>query len=136
MYTIMAMFEQPQTGSAGAPVPGMGDALQQAIQARSQATPVPQLSQVSPGAPSAQGAVPTQAPTVSQTANLPSPQESTGSAQPNSEAELIIKALSQRMKAISDVEKAQTQPTGAPAMNMGGGGYMATGLHSAKSRYM
>lgn len=118
------MADGARMGSAFA---GMGanpqNALQQAIEARqSGGQPVPQLSQVTPASPQGQ-------PPVNPRVNAGTPQavpQGMGQAvQPSSEAELIIKALGQRLSSISAVEKAQVVPPKAQAPQAApvGGGY-------------
>ena len=105
-------------GSFGA---GLGQGAQNplaaAIAARQgQGAPVPQLNQTTPA--SAQGQSP-QAPPVPSGApsGMPMPQGMAGGTPPSTEAELIVKGLTDRLKAISKVEQ---QPLAAP---VGGGGY-------------
>lgn len=82
--------------------------LMAAISARNKGqAPVGQLNQMSPASP--QGSplppnVPSNAPSAG-------PRPTPPNSQPSSEAELIIKALSQRLGAISAVDKAKSQPT-------------------------
>lgn len=81
---------------------GSQDPLQAAIQSRmGGGAPVPQLNQTMQGSP--QPSQPTgQAPT-------PIDQPQGASKPPSSEAELIVKALSQRLGLISKVEAPQTE---------------------------
>src|SRR3990167_7734081 len=105
----------PNLGQFGLGQPNAQDALQQAIQARSQGTSVPQLNQTMQGSPQ-----PGQAPTtaaVPQVGGAPTGGEPKA---PTSESELIVKALDQRLRAISKVEEANLAPALAPAQ--GGGG--------------
>ena len=97
-------------GSFGQGQPGQPqDALQQAIQARSQGTqPVPQLNQTMQGSPQ-----PGQPPTTD-IGSAPQPKA------PTTEAEIIVKALDSRLKSISEVEKGSVTPAqggGKPTMD-------------------
>lgn len=80
--------------------PGTQDALQQAIQARSQGSrPVPQLNQTMQGSP--------QPPQVPQTGGeMATPTAKT----PVTEAEIILKAFDSRLKTISKIEEANLAP--------------------------
>jgi len=96
---------QPNMGQMG--MGGNQDALQQAIMARqSGAAPVPQMNQTMQGSP--------QPSPVSGSAPMPIDGQPAQKA-PNSEAELIVKALSQRLGMISKTE--QAAPVGGGSSN-------------------
>lgn len=101
----------PNLGQFSAGNPQAQQAVQAAIQARSgQSAPVPQLAQTSQQ-PATQtpspvaGAPP--GPTTPQAGGVQAPQQAKP---PATEAELIIKGLTQRLSAISKVETAQVSP--------------------------
>lgn len=107
------------------------DALQAALSARAEGGQMPPQSQQTLG----NQAVPAPLPAVdAQGMPVPESPGAAGAKPPSSEAELIIKALSQRLGSISKVEQGQVAPPesqqGVPGfapegagMAMGGGGY-------------
>ena len=95
-----------------------GDALQQAIAARGggQQSGMGGLNQMSPSAP---GYAPTLSPQAAGAAPAPMRQQGMGGMSgkpPSSEAEIIERAFSDRLKAISNSEKAQTSLQAMPVM--------------------
>lgn len=100
---------------------GMGanvNPVQAAIQARQTGgAPVSALNQMSGAAQAGSSPAP-QAP-VGPAPAMPAPQMSPTAQAPTSEAEIIVKALNDRLKSISKVEEFQSQPQQAP---VGGGG--------------
>ena len=101
--------------------PDAQQAVQQAIARRQQGSqPVAQLSQVTPA--SQQGQTP-QPPPIPQGAPSAVPQGvQAAPTPPPSEAEIIEKALAQRLSSISKVEVAQTTPQQGPQQAPVGGG--------------
>jgi len=99
-------------GSAMAGQPNAQEALQAAFQARQgQGAPVPQLSQTGQGTPAMPPPTPT---TQAIPQGVPQPTGSPTMAQPTSEAELIVKALSSRLQSISSLEKSEVEGISAP----------------------
>ena len=97
-----------RTGSFAAQDPGAQEAVQAAIARRQGGQqPVPQLSQTGQQAP-------TVTPPVPQGAPQGIPQGAQAAPTPPSEAEIIEKALSQRLSSISKVEEAQAIPPKPP----------------------
>ena len=100
---------------------GMGQdvsAVRDAMAARQQGgPPTPALSQVSGGAPSGPSPMAQGPAGPAPAMGAPAPMGASAMA-PKSEAEIIVKALDQRLRAISKVEEAQS-PKQAPV----GGGY-------------
>lgn len=98
------------TGSFMAGNPQSQDAVQMAMQMRGMgASPVPALSQTGQGAP----AMPPPAPTTQ--APMPSQPPQGAMMAPNDpESQLIVKALSSRLSAISSVEKSEVEGLSAP----------------------
>ena len=116
----------PQLGSFSAGDPQTQQAVQEAIARRQGGQqPVPQLSQTGQGQPTVTPPPPAQQ-------AIPGGQSPQGATVPesptiaNPEAELILKALSQRLGSISAVEKAQVIPPKQPSPQqapVGGGGF-------------
>ena len=109
----------PNMGSFGMGNQQMSQAVGIAMQARQgQGTPVPQLSQTGQGAPAIPPSMPT---TQAMPQGMEQPPQGAPQATqspmmaPNApESELIIKALSQRLQAISSVEKSEVEGVSAP----------------------
>lgn len=109
MGVFIIYMATPNLGSALAGDPQAQQAIQAAIQARSQGANVPLAAQTGQQ-PSAQTPMPT---SVAPQGALP--QEAQGAVKPPAtEAELIIKGLTQRLSAISKVETASVESPAQP----------------------